>query len=667
MDSILEMVPFGEDLGGDTVKPRQVVGVLEGLEDALADRGLRWNEVSLLVLADSTEAESDRHQHECSNAVTTGIAQFCAEREWYPPLIGTSVLGSFFRQGEREEAEIKAGIQFIACCSAVFPKIPVAVEVTHDKAERRFAGERVLGEGIRAFRARHKDHLGFDVPPLTVAESSVGLIFTTGSGHIESKEFIDFKECYAVGQELLRAASESEVQLFGGCATNRTEQQLQCIYYSEEIGAVTHYQSTFRHGAVLTFLPYTRAQPHLRHPYRPLKTGKLDIKWHPRDAYGDGLNFYVREINGQSPIEFLAGYWDYSVADLETMAAKHTAIPSKPKAHLVTIASSLNRHDENTWPNVAIWLDLEGTEILLRLVRAEAEDGNFYLMEMKPEFLADNARDLMTSVTTNFNEQASVISFLCESRKYVLDGIDSNAEATTMLSKAPGDGAVIGIYLNGEYSTGSPKSIGYHNYSQISAIFPARPKANLPADVLDAITRRAAEEMEPVRLFMCHEKSDSPTVRLFADLIEEELPGSVSWIDEDELITGDYLRERIREAIESENEFFVPFLSDRSVHSEWVRTEMSWALKQERKADQTLVLPVILGDRAAVIDSLRECWSQKKVDQLDARLQLHVHDYTKEEMEAKARRLATHVRKRMKRRAQNENARMATLDPMPGS
>jgi len=665
MDSILELVPFGGNLSGDTVTPRQVVSVLEGLEGALADQALRWSDVSLLVLADSTKAESDRHQHECSNAITAGITQFCTERSWFPPLIGTSVLGSFFRHGEREEAKINTGLQFIACVSAVLPKLPVAYEVTSDEAERKYAGERVLSEGIRAFREQHEDYLGIDVPSLTVTESSIGLIFTTGSGHIESKEFIDFKECYAVGQELLRAANDQGAQLFGGCASNRTEHQLQCLYYSEEIGAVTHYQSTFRHGAVLTFLPYTRVQAHLRHPYRPLKTSKLDIEWHPRDRYAEGLNFYVRQINGQAPIEFLAGYWDYSVEDLETMADEHTAIPSKPKAHLVTIASSLNRHDENTWPNVPIWLDREDEETLLRLVRAEAEDGNFYLMELKPESLADNARDLMTSVATNFNRETSLISFLCESRKYVLDSIKSNAEAATMLAKAPTDGATVGIYLNGEYSTGAPRSIGYHNYSQISAIVPRRSKSNLPADVLGAIVRRISEEMEPVRLFMCHEKSDSPTVRFFADLIAEELPGSVTWIDEDELLTGDDLKQRIRQAIESENEFFVPFLSDRSVESDWVKTEMAWAFKQERKLDRTLILPVVLGDRNRVIESLRQSWNRKKVDQIDAKLQLHVHDYTKDEMETKARRLASDVKRRMKRRQQDENAPMATLGPMP--
>jgi hypothetical protein len=643
MDSILNLVPYGENLPGDVIATAQVVRILDGLEKRLQHEALQWSDVSLLILADAKSASAVNVQHDSTESIKAGIEQFCAERDWYPPLIGTSVFGTFYAHRDEVQPEISDGLLFIACSSAVIEKIPVAFEVTHDYAERRFAGQRALEKGVRLFRQRLQDVLGVDIPSLTATESSIGLIFTTGSGHIESKEFIDFKDCYAVGQELLKAAKVRSAQLFGGCATNRTPSQLQCLYYSEDIGPRTHYRCTFRHGAVLAFLPYTRAQPHLKHPYRHVNVDKLDLKFHPRDQYADGRCFYVRLINDRPPIEFLSDYWDYTVAELERMADEHTSIPSKPRAHLVTIASSLNRFDDNAWPNVPIWLDREGDEILLRLVRAEADDGNYYLMELKPEYLADNARDLMASVTTNFSDETSLLAFLCESRKYVLDSIGSNGEAEAMLAAMPADGRVMGIYINGEYSTGAPSSIGYHNYSQISAIIPRRPIASLPANIAQA--RRTSS----IEIFLCHAGRDKPTVRQFADILEQEIPGAVRWIDEQRLLIGDMLVDEIRNAIGRDDQFFVPFLSDRSAESDWVQRELEWALEREDESGRTLILPVVLDDRGEVLMKLRDTWKASTVEYLDGKVQLRVYDFTEDEINSKARLLASHIKERLRR------------------
>lgn len=659
VDSILKLVPYGENLAGDVIETAQVVRVLEGLEASLQQESLQWSDASLLVLLDSKQADSDKHQHDSNESVKAGIEQFCGDRGWYPPLIGSSVFGSFFRHRDQSQPEINDGLLFIACASAVLTKIPVAYEITKNAPERRLAGQRVLGQGVQRLRKQMQDSLGVEIPPLTVTESSIGLIFTTGSGHIETQEFIDFKDCYAAGQALVKAAAENGAQLFGGCATNRTSAQLQCLYYSEEIGARTHYRCTYRHGAVLAFLPYTRAQAHLRHPYRPLKVDQLDIEFHDRDRYAEGRCFYVRRINGQAPIDFLADYWEYSVDELRQMADDHTPIPSEPGAHLVTIASSLNRFDETAWPNVPIWLDREGDEILLRLVRAEADDGNYYLMEMKPEYLADNAGDLMASMNTNVSEESSLLAFLCESRKYVLDSKDSNAEAEAMLAEAPERGALVGIYLNGEYSTGAPTSIGYHNYSQIGAIIPRRPIDSLPANITQA--RRASS----LEIFLCHASRDKPTVREFADVLERELPGSVRWIDEEQLLIGDTLKSEIQKAIGVRNQFFVPFLSDRSVASDWVQRELKWAIEQERKQDRTLVLPVILDDTGGeVLAQLRATWKKALSKRIGEKLTLHIHDFTSAEITSKARLLAADIKTRMAEPQGEDEPPFSTLGPM---
>lgn len=657
MDSILTLVPYGENIGADVIEPRHAIRILEELERSLQERSLRWDDVSLLIVADSKAASTPYAQHDSVEGVTAGIDAFCAARSWFPSLIGSSCFASFFAAGDRQDADIANGLLFVACMSSVLEKIPVAHEITRHDAERRLAGSTVLEDAVRGLRKRIQEALGVDIPNLTVTESSIGLIFTTGSGHIEAKEFIDFKDCYAVGQELKSKAADLDAHLYGGCATNRTTNQLQCLYYSEEIGAKTHYRSTFRHGAVLTFLPYTRAHAHLRHPYRHVPDQRLEIEFHPRDQYADGRYFYVRRINGRAPIDFLADYWDYTVAELQVMADNHTPIPSEPGAHLVTIASSLNRYDDNAWPNVPIWLDREGDEVLLRLVRAEADDGNYYLMEMKPEYLADNARDLMSSVLTNFSDDTCLLAFLCESRKYVLNDHDSNAEAEEMLHHAPPNGPVVGIYINGEYSTGAPASIGYHNYSQIGAVIPRRPIDALPANIAGA--RRASN----LELFLCHTSRDKPTVREFANIIEMELPGSVRWMDEKQLVVGDDLRETIRAAIGRPNQYFIPFITDRSVGADWVKREMSWALEEERNAGRTFILPVILDDDGEVMNELKANWKPKLVRVIEDRLGVMVNDFSEEEIATKARALARAISDQAARRKPPSGPH-STLGPM---
>ena len=331
MDSVLKIVPYGESLAGNVIQSRQVVQILERLEAGLETEGLKWHDVSLLVLFDSKSARSEKDQLESNDSIKVGIEEFCAGRDWYPPLLGTSVFCSFFKHAAEGDPEIDDGLLFMACVSAVLPKIPVAYEITEHEADRRFAGKRALEQGIRLVRQDMQDGLSVDVPGMTVTKSSIGLIFTTGSGHIEAREEIDFKDCYAVGQELLAASDEHEAQLYGGCATNRTQSQMQCLYYSEEIGDRTHYRCTYRHAAVLAFLPYTLARPHLRHPYRRVdKMDRLDIEFHHREQYKVGRYFYVKRINGRAPVEFLADYWNYTEEDLVRMTDEKHRSPQSP-------------------------------------------------------------------------------------------------------------------------------------------------------------------------------------------------------------------------------------------------------------------------------------------------------------------------------------------------
>jgi hypothetical protein len=650
MDSILRIVPYGENLPGSVVTAAQVSTVLQRLEENLERHDLRWQDVSLLVLANSkliTTPIGDQDsaqwlykaQQESDQNIKDGLDEFCARKNWHPSLIGTTVLSSFFASNEQFSTDISDGILFIAVASFVFDRIPVSFEITDNRRDRKYAGERVFKKAMKAFGDCMVRDVGTEISAKTIADTATGLLFTSGSGHTEAQTLIDFKECYAIGQDLLEAADKLNAEIVGGCSSNRAKGLSQCLYYSDHIGARTSYRYTYKHAAVMCLLPYTRAQLELDHPYKRVQgRDKLLIKFHPHEQYSDGRYFYIQEIDGRPPTEFLADYWGFTKDELRDMVRKRTAIPVEPQAHLVTIASSLNKFDSNIWPNVPIWLDEIDEKVMLRLVRAEAEDSNYYLMEMSPNNLGENARTLMTSVNSNFNDDVSMITFLCESRKYVLNSVGSNAEAEEIVSSAPSSGSIVGIYLNGEYSTGTRRSIGYHNYSQIGALFPNHAIDDLPRQVVINKQRSRLE------FFACHARRDTPTVKQFMAYVTEHVPGATQWLDEDRLKTGDVLETAIRTAIGRNDQLFVAFISDRSVESSWVQRELSWAIEEEARQGRNLVLPVILDDRdPEVVQKLREAWSPKLVEYIEQRFCLKISDFDDDALRNKARRLADHV------------------------
>lgn len=633
MDPIIKFVPLGDNIPGDILEVEQIELLLARLRERLISLGFEWNDVSLLYVANSKVTRA-KQQHDSDQNLTTGIATFCRKRGWCPSLIGSTVKSSFYGHGRVTNSDISDGVLFVAVISGVLDRIPVVSEITRRDGDRPQAGAHALRHALDATVREAPGAL----TPASVVASSTGLLFTSGSGHIEARKFIDFKECYAVGQELFAAANKLKAEIIGGCASNRTPSQSQALYYSECVDGDVSYHSSHRHGAVMTFLPYARAQIELDHPYKRVDIEKLDIEFDKHDQYAPGRYFYIRKINGRSPIEFLADYWDFSTKELNQMVAKHTAIPATAGAHLVTIASSLNRYEDNIWPNVPIWLDKIGGEVLLRLVRAEAEDGNYYLMELKPEYFRENARELMNIVQAGFGEDISTLAFLCESRKYVLEANTSNAEADEIIGSAPKNGPVIGIYLNGEYSTGEQKSIGYHNYSQIGAIIPDSSIDELPKRVW-SIKRRMA-----VEIFISHAQRDRQFIDTFMEMVQSEVRGVHEFIDTEFLRGGDDFRKSIQEAIQTDGRLFAPFLSVTSVDSAWVKNELRWAIEQEWKTGRRVTLPVLMDD---VLADLDDKWTEEEVAYVRDRLAIRITDYTEDGIRAAARKFAAGVKARL--------------------
>lgn len=640
MEHALTIVPYGENLGGKTLSSQQVVDCLQRLEQSLDGQRLTWKDVGLLYVANAKWAESHDRQNHNDQSLLNALNRFCAEREWFPSLIGATAFASFFRSPVASDSDITDGILFVAVCSAAFDKIPVVYEISESVDERPFIGRRLLAGAISAFRDK-ASLAGVDMKDIDVTGTTIGILLTTGSGHIEKSQRVDFRECYAIGQELLEAAEEVSATIVGGCASNRGPETLQTLYFSIVENGRTQYRSTYSHAGVFAFLPYGRARLELAHPYRrDENVDKLEIEFNTKDQYQEGRSFYVERIDGRDVIDFLAEHWPYNKEQLLKLAVDGIPIPAEPDAHMVTIASSLSKRDKRIWPNIPVWLeDVEGT-LLMRMVRAEDDDANYYLMRLQNSGLRENARDLMSTFTNTFRPEDNLLAFLCESRKYVLNKAKSNAEATEMITKAPAESCVLGVYVNGEYSTGLPRSIGYHNYSQIGAIIPRRPLD----DVSDGFRRNA--DLDALELFGCHASPDKYTVYAMMRELQVHLHGTTTWIDEKEIGAGQNLSAVIKSVVGRSRQLVIAFLTPTSVGRQWVKQEVKWALDQETAQARTILLPVVIDEtRQDVLETIKTDWEPALYKAITDRFFIQVNDFTEAEMKLKAQQLAAGIRK----------------------
>jgi hypothetical protein len=96
-----------------------------------------------------------------------------------------------------------------------------------------------------------------------------------------------------------------------------------------------------------------------------------------------------------------------------------------------------------------------------------------------------------------------------------------------------------------------------------------------------------------VRIFLSHSSRDKDLVHGVLRRFPTWLTG---WLDEDRLLLGNELSASLKDAIDSEVDYVVLFLSDAAASSTWVRQEVDWALEQEIKLERVFLLPVLVGD-----------------------------------------------------------------------
>jgi TIR domain-containing protein len=93
-------------------------------------------------------------------------------------------------------------------------------------------------------------------------------------------------------------------------------------------------------------------------------------------------------------------------------------------------------------------------------------------------------------------------------------------------------------------------------------------------------------------VFLSYGHGDKQFVRRIARNLTDN--GITVWIDEEEILAGDSLIERIRGGIESVR-FFVVVISENSIRSRWVRSELDIAMNKEIEGKKLRVIPILLG------------------------------------------------------------------------
>jgi hypothetical protein len=130
-----------------------------------------------------------------------------------------------------------------------------------------------------------------------------------------------------------------------------------------------------------------------------------------------------------------------------------------------------------------------------------------------------------------------------------------------------------------------------------------------------------------MKIFLSHSNRDKPLIREVRSYLPQHIR---TWIDEEELLFGEDIETSLKKAISLESDFVVIFIGRESVQSEWVKKELRWALKHEKKIGRTFVLPVILD-----IDA----WEQIEPKEFQRRKYLVCNDYSEAGIKALSEKL----------------------------
>jgi len=106
------------------------------------------------------------------------------------------------------------------------------------------------------------------------------------------------------------------------------------------------------------------------------------------------------------------------------------------------------------------------------------------------------------------------------------------------------------------------------------------------------------------------------------------------WIDEFELLGGADVESELQSAVVNSCDYFIVFIDDHSVESEWVHKEIGWALARERELGRPFLLPVVV-DQSAL--------GRLATDEVARRKYLTLADFTDASIRALAQSITSEV------------------------
>jgi hypothetical protein len=176
--------------------------------------------------------------------------------------------------------------------------------------------------------------------------------------------------------------------------------------------------------------------------------------------------------------------------------------------------------------------------------------------------------------------------------------------------------------------------------------------AGIPPSIIETIPSLIGS-LNPIDFYSCFisysSKDKDFAERLYADL---QAKGVSCWLDKEDLKIGEMFRPRIDEAIRRHDKLLL-VLSQHSVKSAWVETEVETAFEKERRYKKLMLFPIRLDE--AVIRT-RQAWAA------DIRRQRHIGDFTCWKDHDAYQKAFTRLLRDLKAEAQNTEAREGTAN-----
>ncbi len=94
-----------------------------------------------------------------------------------------------------------------------------------------------------------------------------------------------------------------------------------------------------------------------------------------------------------------------------------------------------------------------------------------------------------------------------------------------------------------------------------------------------------------MKIFISH----SSRQKLFVKELVKYIPEHINlWIDEKEILVGEYLGTKIHDTIKNKCDFVIIIIDNHAVKSKWVLDEFDWAYEREKELNRVFILPVVL-------------------------------------------------------------------------